>query len=379
MGFGVCAACGSAILILNCVVPLLIGVDHEDPQQTSEVNIYQLHKVRIIIPMAAITTPMYAHPPQVRPLNVLRDLPAVADLVEACFQDTMDLDGHRYIEQMRRAGKDNTFLRWAVHAADTVSMPLSGFVWEEDRKIIGNVSMIPFRKTKKRMYLIANVAVHQDHRRKGVGRTLTDAAIHQARQRHADGIWLHVRDDNPGAIRLYKQLGFQERSRRTSWYAAPDRNLLRPPGRINIVARLPRDWLQHKAWIEETYPNLLAWYQPVPWISIRPGLGPALYRLFMDYESRQWAAYQDNHFRAAITWQSAFGSSDRLWLAASDEGDEALTALLLHARRNLTWRQTLLVDYPAGKSANAIKAAGFHLRRTLVWMEWDASKPQEIT
>jgi predicted N-acetyltransferase YhbS len=328
--------------------------------------------------MAAITAPLFKQPSQLRPLNVLRDLPAVADLVEACFQDTMDDNGHRYINQMRRAGKDNAFLRWAVHAADTVSMPLSGFVWEEERQIIGNVSLIPFRKTKQRIYLIANVAVHPDHRRKGIARQLTEAAIHQARQRHAEGIWLHVRDDNPGAIRLYEQLGFKERSRRTSWYATPDRNLLLPSSNIRITTRQSRDWPQHKAWLEEDHPKPLAWYQSIPWISIRPGIGPALYRLFMDYETRQWAAYQDNRFRAAVIWQAMPGRSDRLWLAASSDGGEALTALLLHTRRDLAWKQSLLLDYPAGKSVEAVKAAGFHLRRTLVWMEWDASKPHEI-
>lgn len=329
--------------------------------------------------MTAITTPLYEHPPQLRPLNVLRDLPAVADLVEACFHDTMDNDGHRYIDQMRRASKDNAFLRWAVHAADTVSMPLSGFVWEEDRKIIGNVSLIPFRKTKKRVYLIANVAVHQDHRRKGVARQLTDAAIRQACQRNADGIWLHVRDDNPGAIRLYEQLGFQERARRTSWYAAPDRGILLPENGIKVAARQSREWPRHKIWLQQTYPEVIAWYQPIPWMSVRPGIGPSLYRLFVDYESRQWAAYQENHLRAIVTWQSMPGQSDRLWLAASEGGDEALTSLLLHVRRSLPWRQTLSLDYPAGKSSDAFKAAGFHLRRTLVWMEWVASKPHEIS
>src|SRR5512139_298345 len=98
-------------------------------------------------------------PPQLRLLNILRDLPSVADLVETCFADTMDADGHRYVQQMRRAGRDNAFLRWAVSAAETASMPLSGYVWEEDGQIIGNVSLIPFRKTSKKNYLIANVAV----------------------------------------------------------------------------------------------------------------------------------------------------------------------------------------------------------------------------
>jgi hypothetical protein len=112
---------------------------------------------------------------------------------------------------------------------------------------------------------------------------------------------------------------------------------------------------------------------------MRPGIGPSLYRLFMDYESRQWAGYQENRLRAILTWQSTPGQSDRLWLAVSEGGDEALTSLLLHARRNLPGRQNLLLDYPVGKSSQAIAAAGFHLRRTLVWMEWDASKPHEVS
>ena len=329
--------------------------------------------------MAAITTPLLAPPAQLRPLNVLRDLPAVADLVESCFHDTMDHDGHRYIEQMRQAGKDNAFLRWAIHTADTVSMPLSGFVWEENRQIIGNVSLIPFHKNKKKIFLIANVAVHQEHRRKGVARLLTDAAIHQAQQRKADGIWLHVRDDNPGAIRLYQQLSFHERARRTSWYAAPDRSIIPPNSGIRVAARQSRDWPQHESWLRETYPDVMSWYQSIPWMSIRPGIGPSLYRFFMEYESRQWAAYQENHLQAVVTWQQVSGQSDRLWAAAADVGDEALTILLLHVRRTLPWRQNLLLDYPAGKSSHALLAAGFHQRRTLVWMEWDASKPPENT
>ena len=46
--------------------------------------------------MAAITTTILAQTPQLRPLNILRDLPGVADLVEKCFADTMDSEGRRY-------------------------------------------------------------------------------------------------------------------------------------------------------------------------------------------------------------------------------------------------------------------------------------------
>ena len=65
--------------------------------------------------MAAITVPIRSQIPQLRPLNIVRDLPGVADLVEKCFADTMDAEGRNYIQQMRRAGQDNAFLRWASH------------------------------------------------------------------------------------------------------------------------------------------------------------------------------------------------------------------------------------------------------------------------
>ena len=100
--------------------------------------------------MAATT--ILAQPPQLRPLNILRDLPGVADLVEKCFADTMDSEGRRYLQQMRRAGQDNVFMRWASNAVESVSMPLSGYVWEENSEIIGNVSLIPYRDTKKKIF-----------------------------------------------------------------------------------------------------------------------------------------------------------------------------------------------------------------------------------
>lgn len=174
--------------------------------------------------MAAITTPILIQTRQLRPLSIIHDLPGVADLVEKCFADTMDPEGRRYIQQMRRAGQDNVFMRWAANAAESVSMPLSGYVWEENGEIIGNVSLIPYRNKKRKIYLIANVAVRPDYRRRGIGRALTTAAMRHASERHAAATWLHVRDDNPGAIALYRSLGFQELARRTLWQAKPDRN-----------------------------------------------------------------------------------------------------------------------------------------------------------
>jgi ribosomal protein S18 acetylase RimI-like enzyme len=323
--------------------------------------------------MAAIATPLLARIPQLRPLNILTDLPLVADLVESCFAGTLDTEGHRYIQQMKRAGNDSYFLRWAANAMDTVSMPLSGYVWEENREVVGNVSLVPFKREGRKIYLIANVAVRSDYRRQGIAHTLTATAMQHARQRGAAAIWLHTRDDNPGAAALYASLGFRERVRRTLWQAAPDRSLGPLGAGITITSRQARDWPQQEAWMLQLYPDMLVWYQPIPWLSLRPGLGPSIYRFFLEYETRQWAARVDGgQLLGVLAWQPIPGYADRLWAAAPLEGGEgALTALLLHARRTLTWQKNLTLELPADQAQEAILAAGFKPIRTLIWMQAD--------
>src|SRR5512135_1882648 len=121
--------------------------------------------------MASITLPATAVPKgALRPLNILHDLPQVADLIELCFESTMDDEGQSYLQQMRRASSDKDFLGWAGRVMNSASMPLSGYVWEEAGKIIGNVSLVfqPYRGRK--LGMIANVATHPDYRRRGIGR-----------------------------------------------------------------------------------------------------------------------------------------------------------------------------------------------------------------
>src|SRR5215207_4727936 len=187
--------------------------------------------------MSSITIPVKVKEhPNIRPLNMLRDLPAVADLIELCFSSTMDNEGQRYLTDMRRASHDDSFLNWASHMAETASLPLAGYIWEQDGRIVGNASLIPFRNHGRRIYLIANVATHPDYRRRGIGRALTERVMKQARDKRASAIWLHVRDDNPGAILLYQGLGFQEIARRTTWQATPDPRLDRQETNIKIVS-----------------------------------------------------------------------------------------------------------------------------------------------
>ena len=64
-------------------------------------------------------------------------------------------------------------------------------------RIVGNLSLIPFVRRGHVVYLIANVAVHPDYRRRGIARQLTQTALDYLRQRGVSSAWLQVRDDNP--------------------------------------------------------------------------------------------------------------------------------------------------------------------------------------
>jgi ribosomal protein S18 acetylase RimI-like enzyme len=321
--------------------------------------------------MSSITIPAKTKDhPNLRPLNVLRDLSAVADLIELCFSPTMDNDGQRYLSDMRRASRDDSFLRWASRMSETASMPLMGYVWEEDGRIVGNASLIPFRDRGKRIYLVANVATHPDFRRRGIGRALTERVMKQARAKKASAIWLHVREDNPGAIQLYQDLGFQEIARRTTWQGSPDHRLSVPDHGIQLLPRHPRFWPIQQEWLRRLYPRDLGWYQSWNTNALRPGLWNWFYLLFIDFSIKQWAAVRGDKLLATLTWMPHGGRVESLYAATSpgDAGRGALTSLLVHARRTITYSPYLTLDYPANEMADAILDAGFSPRRTLLWM-----------
>ena len=321
--------------------------------------------------MATITASARSEPhPNLRPLSVLRDLPSVADLIEQCFSSTMDSDGRRYVQDMRRAGSDNSFLRWANRVADSTSLPLTGYIWEENNRIVGNVSLVPFRRNKRRFYLIANVAVQPEYRRHGIARALTIRAMQHAREKNVSDIWLHVRADNPDAVHLYESLGFVERARRTSWQAVTDSRLEKRETDIAVTNRHPRFWLTQLNWLSRLYPDELNWHTHWNLSTLKPGLLNWLYVMLLDLEVRQWAAVRGESLLATLSWIPT-GRGESLFAAAGERSDpEALTALLLQARRDLYQSNPQIsLDFPAGHFDEAIQAAGFKPLRTLIWMQ----------
>jgi len=316
-----------------------------------------------------------------RPLNILRDLPQVADLIELCFEATMDDEGQSYVQQMRKASKDRDFLSWAGRVMESTSMPLAGYVWEEDGKIIGNSSLVFQVHQGRKLAMIANVATHPKYRRRGIGRMLTERAMLGAHQKGAREIWLQVRDDNPTAIKIYVDLGFVERARRTTYHSrsAYTATTATADGQADGVAPGARDavtvsrlsgrhWQRQREWLQRAHPDEISWYAHWDWSRLGPGVRNAFYRLVLQYDTRQWAATAHQELLASLSWVPSYRVPNALWLAAEPLSGRAVTLVLQKARRDLAHYRRLTVEYPAGELAPEIEAAGFERFRTLLWM-----------
>jgi ribosomal-protein-alanine N-acetyltransferase len=67
---------------------------------------------------------------------------------------------------------------------------------------------------------LLNLCVHPEFRSRGLGRLLLDHAIDHARGMGCQVMLLEVRPSNPGAVRLYRQRGFEQIGRRPGYYPA---------------------------------------------------------------------------------------------------------------------------------------------------------------
>lgn len=71
---------------------------------------------------------------------------------------------------------------------------------------------------------MTNLAVHPDHRRKGIAKALLTALEDEGRKLGAEAISLEVRKSNLSAIRLYEQMGYKTVGERPNFYTKPTEN-----------------------------------------------------------------------------------------------------------------------------------------------------------
>lgn len=68
---------------------------------------------------------------------------------------------------------------------------------------------------------ITNIAIHPDHRRKGIALRLTEALKLEGEKLELSFLTLEVRESNLAAIKLYEKAGFETVAKRKNFYSDP--------------------------------------------------------------------------------------------------------------------------------------------------------------
>lgn len=120
--------------------------------------------------------------------------------------DMEDEEQESALDMLRTVKKLWPLFRVLFLISPSMKDMMHGYVWEEGGKRIGTANI--GRRGKSDTWMVSNVAVLPDHRRKGLARKLVEACLQLGRERGAKKIILDVIDGNLPAQQLYEKLGF---------------------------------------------------------------------------------------------------------------------------------------------------------------------------
>jgi ribosomal protein S18 acetylase RimI-like enzyme len=144
-----------------------------------------------------------------RPIEPGRDLRQVAALIEEAFASQLDFRGQEALRELRTMSRLGPLLWLLDRLSPEFHETFSGFVWVEEGCVVGNVTVNRSRLRSQRWF-ISNLAVEPVYQGQGIARELMQAAIGMARDRGGESVTLQVRGDNVPALKLYRDLGFEE-------------------------------------------------------------------------------------------------------------------------------------------------------------------------
>jgi RimJ/RimL family protein N-acetyltransferase len=116
-------------------------------------------------------------------------------------------------ERWRSVGDERRYLR-AVRGSTAAAVILA----EADEGVVGRLSIARDSHPSSRHVADVGLMVAANHRRRGIGRALLDAAESWARPLGITKIELHVFPHNVSAIALYEQLGYEREGYRRRHY-----------------------------------------------------------------------------------------------------------------------------------------------------------------
>ncbi len=304
-----------------------------------------------------------------RPVQPRRDIGQIGELIESAFAGQLDATGLRMVRDMRSLGRAG-WLGWLL--ARLLLPPFAnplGYVWEEDGRLVGNASLLRVDNYPER-WVLANVAVHAEYRRRGIARKLVRATLDLAPKVGAKKVVLQVRSTQVGARRLYEQQGFHTFGTRRSWARPPD--LARPgvPEGYPIRKRETDDWHAQWALARRVHPEGLIWPYPLTAGIFRPrrkrpSLGAR--------PKPHWVWIEDGQLKASLSarYLRQRGYWRLVLIVAPEVRGQVEGPMLATCLADLPRLQGAVLDYVDGIAIDPIRDLGFLSKDSFTWMGID--------
>lgn len=331
--------------------------------------------------MTTIAAPGSRSADGLRPVNLRSDLGELADLIELVFSPGMDRAGREAVREMRLLGRSG--LGGLPGMSEIAQGMGQGFVWVARGRLVGNVSLFAGNRPAPGTWLIANVGVHPDYRRRGIGERLVQAAVAQIRRSGGRLALLQVDSDNEGARRLYERRGFHVERAWTHWRR--DASIRSLPPDLAGAPRLshPRrnEWRAEYELALRLRPEErggLGWQRPLRREQFRRPLSQRLNDwLNLRGQERLVIRSQDEARLLASLWieHGLLTSSAQLTLLADEQRRATHAAALLGPalRRHGIARQSLLLEHPSDEHdvSEVLRELYFRPLRRVVHMRLD--------
>jgi ribosomal protein S18 acetylase RimI-like enzyme len=321
-----------------------------------------------------------------RPMDPMRDLQGVADLIEVAFASELDRSGQSALRELRWLSRLKPILWWMVYTNPDHTDFLSGFVWEEQHKIVGNIT-VNRTSPGSRRWLISNVAVAEAYQGRGIARSLMYAGLELVKEYNGTSVSLQVRADNTPARHLYESLHFKQISGTTYLRLAR----INSTGQNEPLPRLPtgvmlrqrsfstRDarWAYNLAGSAMPLSAQKEWPLRQNNFQLSPQLRLNNFLRWLGGFSlpAYWIMEDGQRFVALIDIQPRlFGQSHRIYLMIHPDWRGILERPLISralAYLNPWPGNGVVVKHPTdhGEAIETFKAFGFQERQTLLWLK----------
>ncbi len=318
----------------------------------------------------------------------MKDLRGVADLIEKAFANELDRSGHSALRELRWLSRLRPLLWWMVYSNADHSDFLSGFVWEEDGKIVGNITVNRTAPGSRR-WLISNLAVDDAYQGRQIARSLMYAGLELVEEYGGTSTSLQVRADNIPARHLYDTLNFKEISGTSYLRIGRVPRIVSTLGLTHLPPELimrPRhsgsqDTRQAYNLAVATTPLTAQKEWPLRQSNFRLGHQASINSFFRRFVGSgplaHWVVDDGTRFVGLVNIHpGTFGKAHRISLMVHPDWRDYLERTLISraCRYLYPWRNNgILVQHPAShpEAVESFKYFGFRETQTLLWMKRD--------